>query len=164
MKLNSELISSGGATVVVLGLWALIQDAGSAWMAVAAVAVTAIAAGLALCGPEFRPMATGFAVFAVTHAFCAFDLDAVAVVLSAGLVVVMVSSIITGLRVLRTGHWPNVTRYLPLVSGVWGITIPLALALGGFTAHDLALALYGAVWTALGLAISRIENRQPVLA
>jgi hypothetical protein len=163
MKSNATLVVLGGALLAGLGLWALASDAGSAWMVVAAIATAALAAGFAQSGRDFAPMAAGFAVFSAAHVYCAFDQDAVPVVLSAGLVIVTISSIITGVRVLRGREWTDVTRFLPLVSGLWGITIPLALALGGFTAHHIALSVYGVVWATLGVAISRVDTRRPAL-
>ena len=164
MKLNAALIVLGGATIALLGLWALVgDDPSSVWMALGACAMSALALGFAQSGPEFKPMAIGFAVFAVAHVICAFDDELVAIVLSAGLVVVIITSIVTGIRRLRDATSTGAARYLPLVAGCWGVTIPVALAVGGDSAHHTALIVYGLVWATLGAVLSTSDTRQPVL-
>jgi hypothetical protein len=43
---------------------------------------------------------------------------------------------------------------LTLVTGLWPLTVPIGLALGG-VAHFLAIALWGVCWTALGWSLTK---------
>lgn len=103
-------------------------------------------------------MLTAMELFAISAARA--DLDSTRVgLLNAGYgvasLLIGVGLVLTGIAVLRAGHWQRAERWLPLVMGVW-VFVPMTPALAGpFVAARLAITGWMVLFALLGLVLIR---------
>lgn len=132
-------------------------------MLAAAVFCGLLAIGLGTAGRPFRPAAAGFALFAAAHLAAAFSEALVAPVLSAGLLVVMLGLVVTGVLVARGRRVRGVPAALPFLAAAWGVTVPIGIIFISDTAHALAIAVLGLFLASLGLTVTAFDEA-PVAA
>jgi hypothetical protein len=155
----------GGLTIVGLGIIATVRpdSAGPLWFVVAGVAAELLALGLlgllaAVAGIRVARVATAvsavaMALFGLAHFYALVDEDTAVGLFSAFMVLAAAGLVVAGVAVARTDRWSGARRFVPLLTGVWPVaTIPAGAALGDVP-HFLAIAVWGACWTALGLVL-----------
>jgi hypothetical protein len=88
-------------------------------------------------------------LFALAHFFAVVDQDRAIPFFSACMRLSALGLIVAGIAILRARLWSAPARVLPLLTGLWPLTIPIGLALGDIP-HFVAIALWGVCWTTLG--------------
>jgi len=91
-------------------------------------------------------------LFALAHFYAVADQDRAIPIFSACLMLSALGLIVAGVAIVRAGLWNRGLRLLPLIVGVWPLTIPIGLALGDVP-HFAAIALWGVWWVALACSL-----------
>jgi len=156
-----------GLALVGLGLAAALRpslaDDGGWWFASAGVAALLFVGALlglraAVADVPVARRAVGAAaalltLFGIAHFYALVDQDTAILLFSVFMVAGSVALVVAGVAVARA--WEGPGRLAPLLCGVWPIaTIPAGAAIGDLL-HFLAIAVWGALWTVLGLTLLR---------
>ncbi|WP_371401251.1 hypothetical protein OHA10_25275 [Kribbella sp. NBC_00662] len=151
----------GGLGIVTAGIVAAVDAniADSAWFGFAGASALLATAGVLglrrataavpLAHKVLGAVAVTMTVFALAHFYAVADQDRAIPFFSAFMMLSALGLIIAGIAILRARLWSGPARALPLITGLWPLTIPIGLALGDVP-HFVAIALWGACWTALG--------------
>lgn len=155
---------AGGLGVTAAGIVAAI-DAGladSVWFGFAGASVllsTAGVVGLRRAASDVPVARTALGavvvtmtLFALAHFYAVVDQDRAIPFFSAFMLLSALGLIIAGVAILRARRWRPTVRPLPLLTGLWPLTIPIGLAIGDVP-HFTAIALWGVCWTAVGRAL-----------
>lgn len=169
---------TGGLTLIGLGVvaafWPALVDggwAGDGWFVIAGLAILlftaavlalrTVAADVALARRALAVAAPTLTLFGLAHFYALADVETAITLFSVFMVVGSLAVIVAGVALARAGIWQGAQRFVPLLCGVWPVaTIPLGAAVGDLP-HFLAIAVWGACWTALGVAL-RAAPRPPV--
>lgn len=161
---------TGGLTLIGLGLVAAVRPmlvaggwAGAGWFVIAGLAIflftvavlglRTVAADVAVARRALAVAAPVLALFGAAHFYALADEDTAIMLFSVFMVAGSLAVVVAGVAVARAGIWRGVQRFVPLLCGVWPIaTIPVGAAVGDLP-HFLAIAVWGACWTALGVAM-----------
>jgi hypothetical protein len=161
---------AGGLGIVTAGITAAVDAnlADSAWFGftgASALLATAGVIGLRRATsavPTARKalgaVAVTMTLFALAHFYAVVDQDRAIPLFSAFLMLSALGLVVAGIAILRARLWPGAARVLPLVTGLWPLTIPIGLALGDVP-HFVAIALWGACWTATGRLLLHLSDR-----
>lgn len=164
----------GGLGIVAAGTVAAIDAnvADSAWFGFAGASALLATAGvlglrravtLPLARKTLTVVSVTMTLFALAHFYAVADQDRAIPFFSAFMMLSALGLIIAGIAILRTEHWSGPARVLPLVTGLWPLTIPIGLALGDVP-HFVAIALWGLCWTALGRLLLHLSDRPDSVA
>ncbi|HWD81509.1 MAG TPA: hypothetical protein VG497_21585 [Kribbella sp.] len=96
-------------------------------------------------------------LFALAHFYAMVDEDRAIPFFSAFMLLSSAGLIVAGAAIVRARLWSGAARAVPLVTGLWPLTIPIGLALGDVP-HFVAIALWGACWTALGRQLLNLRR------
>lgn len=156
---------TGGLAVIGLGIAAAIEpdSAGATWFVIAGVAAGLLVAavlglrnvvdGVRAARIALSVTAPALALFGIAHFYALVDEDTAILLFSVFMVVASLGLIVAGVAIIRADVWHGARRFLPLLCGLWPVaTIPAGAAIGDLP-HFLAVACWGACWTALGLAL-----------
>lgn len=146
-------------------LWSSLVDDGNWWLPSAGVAILlfagtilglrAVVADVPLARRALAGAAVLFTLFGIAHFYALVDEDTAILLFSAFMVCASVAMIVAGIAVARARTWAGPARFVPLLVGAWPIlTVPAGAAIGDVP-HFLAIAVWGALWTALGLVLLR---------
>ena len=160
----------GGLGIVAAGAVAAVDAnvADSAWFGFAGASALLATAGVlglrhaTYAVPLARKTLTAVSVtmtlFALAHFYAVADQDRAIPFFSAFMMLSALGLIVAGIAIVRAQLWSGPARVLPLVTGVWPLTIPIGLALGDVP-HFVAIALWGVCWTALGRLLLHLNKR-----
>jgi hypothetical protein len=146
-------------------LWPSLVDDGDWWLPSAGVAILlfvgtilrlrAMVADVPVARRSLGAAAVLFTLFGTAHFYALVDEDTAILAFSVLMVCASVAMIVAGTAVARARTWAGRARFLPLLVGAWPIvTVPAGAAIGDVP-HFLAIAVWGAPWTALGLTLLR---------
>ncbi|MFI5693039.1 hypothetical protein ACIA58_14425 [Kribbella sp. NPDC051586] len=164
----------GGLGIVAAGAVAAVDAnvADSAWFGFAGASALLATAGVlglrrAVAVPLARKalgaVAVTMTLFALAHFYAVADQDRAIPFFSACMMLSALGLIVAGVAILRARLWSGAARALPLVTGLWPLTIPIGLALGDVP-HFVAIALWGVCWTALGRLLLYLSDRPDPVA
>jgi hypothetical protein len=151
----------GGLGIVAAGAVAAVDAnvADRAWFGFAGASALLATAGVLglrravaavpLARKALSAVAVTMTLFALAHFYAVANQDRAIPFFSACMMLSALGLIVAGIAILRARLWSGAARVLPLVTGLWPLTIPIGLALGDVP-HFVAIALWGACWTALG--------------
>jgi hypothetical protein len=151
----------GGLGIVAAGIVAAVDTevADSAWFGFVAVMALMVAFGVlglrqAVAGVPVARVALAvvpvtMTLFALAHFWAVADQDKAIPFFGVFMMLSALGLIVAGIAVLRSDLWSGPTRVLPLITGLWPLTVPVGLALGDVP-HFLAIAVWGGCWFALG--------------
>jgi hypothetical protein len=154
-------MTSGGLGIIAAGVVAAadVNVADSAWFGFAGVMVLLVAAGVlglrqAVAGiPVARKALTvvpiTMTLFALAHFWAMADQDKAIPFFGAFMMLSALGLVVAGVAILRSARWSAPARVVPLIVGLWPLTVPIGLALGDVP-HFLAIALWGVCWAGLG--------------
>ncbi|GAA1134297.1 hypothetical protein GCM10009630_35710 [Kribbella jejuensis] len=151
----------GGLGVTAAGIVAAVDAsvADSVWFGFAGASVllsTAGVVGLHRAASDVPVARTALGAAAVTmtlfglaHFYAVVDQDRAIPFFSAFMLLSALGLVVAGVALVRARRWRPTVRALPLVTGLWPLTIPIGLAIGDVP-HFLAIAIWGLCWTAIG--------------
>jgi hypothetical protein len=167
---------AGGSLQLALGLGAgafpLVLRGFSPWMALSAVALVLLVAGLAgmattelagsgrLATVGLAGAIAGTVIDLLAHATAAVDAArSVSPLFPVGAVGTWAGMVLTGAAVLRARRWAGPARFLPLACGLYPLAVVLpAYLVGDGPVGHLAGAGLGLLWAALGLGLRRTRR------
>jgi len=152
---------AGGLGIVAAGVVAAVDAdvADSAWFgfagAMALLAATGVlglrrvVSAVPIARRALTCVTVTMTLFALAHFYAVADVDKAIPFFSVFMLLSALGLIVAGTAILRTRRWDGGLRWLPLVTGLVPLTVPIGLALGDVP-HFLAIALWGLCWTGLG--------------
>ncbi|WP_432891768.1 hypothetical protein ACQPYH_15430 [Kribbella sp. CA-245084] len=157
----------GGLGIVAAGTVAAIDAniADSAWFGFAGASALLATAGVLGLRSAAVPLArktltvvsVTMTLFALAHFYAVADQDRAIPFFSAFMMLSALGLIVAGIAILRARLWTGPARALPLLTGLWPLTIPIGLALGDVP-HFVAIALWGVCWTLLGRLLLHLSD------
>ncbi|MFD3399403.1 hypothetical protein ACFWUU_01925 [Kribbella sp. NPDC058693] len=158
----------GGLGIVAAGTVAAIDAniADSTWFAFAGASALLSTAGVLglrrattavpLAHKALSAVAVTMTLFALAHFYAVADQDKAIPFFSAFMMLSALGLTIAGIAILRARLWSGAARALPLITGLWPLTIPIGLALGDVP-HFIAITLWGVCWTAVGSLLTKLH-------
>ena len=160
----------GGLGVTAAGVVAAIDAnvADSVWFGFAGASVLLVTpgvVGLRRAASDVRVARTALGAVAVTmtlfglaHFYAVVDQDRAIPFFSAFMLLSALGLVVAGIAIVRARRWRPTVRALPLVTGLWPLTIPIGLAIGDVP-HFVAIAIWGVCWTAVGRTLLEGDPR-----
>jgi hypothetical protein len=151
----------GGLGITAAGLVAAVHPdvPGGIWMPATGVAILLVTvgvvglrqavAGIVLARKALPCAVVTMALFGLGHFYAAFDEDTGIPLFSAFLLLSVIALTTAGVAILRAGIWSPAARALPLIVGLWPVTVAIGLALGDVP-QFVAIACWGILWICFG--------------
>jgi hypothetical protein len=151
----------GGLGIAAAGLVGAVQPdvPSGVWMPGAGVAVLLATvgvlglrqavAGIAVARTALACAAVTMTLFGLGHFYAAVDEDTGIPLFSAFLLLSVIALTTAGVAIVRAGIWRPAARVLPLILGLWPVTVPIGEAIGNVP-HFLAITCWGILWICLG--------------
>lgn len=105
-------------------------------------------------------LGSALTLFGLAHFYALADVETAITLFSVFMVAGSLAVIVAGVALARAGIWSGAQRFVPLLCGVRPVvTIPVGAALGDLP-HFLAIAVWGACWMALGVALRAGQSQR----